>query len=47
MWYCYDKLLSRDSIINITLAKKADIDDALGFINTFIQQEKELRTYEN
>lgn len=30
-----------------TLAKKADIDDALGFINTFIQQEKELRTYEN
>ena len=30
-----------------TLAKKAEIDDALGFINTFIQQEKELRTYEN
>lgn len=30
-----------------TLAKKAGIDDALGFIKTFIAQEKELRNHEN
>ena len=30
-----------------TLAKKAGIDDALGFIKTFIAEEKELRIHEN